>query len=99
MFERNPVKTEKGIFRRDVSGHWWELVAKPFAPKSLSKADGRVSPVAEAMNKLEGAVIIENDDNHGVTLKGWKKVSAPCRIEEIEKSVNMGRIVLEIDFI
>lgn len=99
MFEKNPVKTAKGIFRRDVSGHWWELVVKPFAPKSLAKTDGKTSTVSEAMNKLEGAVIIENDDDHGVTLKGWKKVSAPYRIEEIEKSVNMGRIVLELDFI
>lgn len=99
MFQRNPVKTEEGIFRRDIAGNWWELHVKPLPKQNLPNAEVQPHKLSEAVKNLEGAVVFHDGDENTLIVKGWKKVSASHRVVEIEKSVNSGRIVLEIDFI
>jgi hypothetical protein len=103
MFQRNPVKTEKGIFRRDISGNWWELEILSL-PKHHSRKNnsGRShsNKLTEIMASLEGPVVLhDSEDESTLVVKGWKKISDLKQITEIEKSVNSGRTVLELDFI
>lgn len=103
MFNRNPVRTEKGIFRRDIWGNWWELEVRALQTHfSQNGSSGTPKPkkLSDVIKNLEGAVIAQNgDDESTLIVKGWKKVSAVQRVVEIEKSVNSGRTVLELDFI
>lgn len=101
MFQRNPVKTEKGIFRRDNHGNWWELEIKALKKRFSHNEDSSKANIPSDMVKhLEGVVVVNDaDDESTLIVKGWKKVSAYQRIQEIEKAVNSGRTVLELDFI
>lgn len=101
MFQRNPIKTDKGIFRRDNHGNWWELEIQALKNHLSRNEDlSTVDLPSDVTKSLEG-VVVSNDtnDDNALIVKGWKKVSAAQRIVEIEKSVNSGRTVLELDFI
>lgn len=102
MFQRNPVRTEKGVFRRDIWGNWWELetlsLHHSFSKGAVS-AHLLVKKISELIQNLEGAVVANDADENALVIKGWKKVSAVHRVAEIEKSINSGRTVLELDFI
>lgn len=101
MFQRNPIKTEKGIFRRDHHGNWWELEIKALQKRfSHGEDSSKANIPSDVVKNLEGVVVVNDaDDESSLIVKGWKKVSAIQRILEIEKSVNSGRTVLELDFI
>lgn len=101
MFKRNPIKTEKGIFRRDICGNWWELEIRALKKHFSHHEETSKSHISsDAIKNLECAVVLDDtNDENALIVKGWKKVSAVQRVMEIEKSVNSGRTVLELDFI
>lgn len=101
MFKRNPIKTEKGIFRRDNHGNWWELEIQALQRKFTHNGDSSKTNIpSDVVKHLEGVVVVNDaDDESTLIVKGWKKVSVAQRVLEIEKAVNSGRTVLELDFI
>jgi hypothetical protein len=102
MFQKNPVKTEKGIFRRDIWGNWWELEVRSFKEcfsQGKIPAVSLIHKISETIQHLEGAVAVNDSDENVLVIKGWKKISAVHRIAEIEQSIDSGRTILELDFI